>query len=69
MLIKPGDLMMIVNVPDQPPWIRKLAGKRCIVIRNLTQADGVTSSPSMWDVLVDDYTIRVHALDLSRDIM
>lgn len=69
MLIKPGDLMMIVHAPDQPPWIRKLAGKRCIVIKNLTQADGITSSPSMWDVFVNDCIIRVHALDLSRDIM
>ena len=63
--IEPGDLMQVCHAPDQPPWTRSLVGKKCIVIRRLTQADGVTSSPNIWEILVDGVLMDVHKLDLA----
>lgn len=62
--MKPGDLMRIKHAPDQTPWVRSLVGHHCIIIRNLTEADGVTSSPNIWQVLICGTTMDVHKLDL-----
>jgi archaellum component FlaG (FlaF/FlaG flagellin family) len=40
------------------------AGKLCLVIKNLTQEDGVTSTTNAWDVLLEGRILRVHKLDL-----
>lgn len=64
--IEPGDLMVIKHAGDQPPWTRSLVGKMCIVIKNLTQEDGVTSSPNIWKVMVDGVSVDVHLLDLEQ---
>jgi len=60
--MKPGDLMRIVNVPDQAPWVRALAGKPCLVVRDLTQEMHFMSNT--WEVLVDGRLLFVHRLDL-----
>lgn len=56
--------MCIRSAPDQPPWVRSLAGSRCVVIRHLGPNDGVTSSPNIWEILVDGRIMDVHTLDL-----
>lgn len=56
--------MCIKSAPDQPPWVRSLAGTHCVVIRHLGPADGVISSPNIWEVLVNGRIMDVHALDL-----
>ena len=62
--VAPGDLAMVKLVPDQALWVRSLVGKICIVIRRLTIEDGVTSSPNIWEVLVDGHKMSLHILDL-----
>lgn len=62
--MKPGDLMRIKNSPDQTLWIREIAGQNCILIRNMTPDDGVTSSKNIWHVLVGDRIVSLHKLDL-----
>lgn len=64
MRIEPGDLAVIRYAGDQTPWVRRLVGSYCVVVRNLTPAEGVTSSRNIWEVLVDGRVISVHALDL-----
>ena len=59
--MKPGDLMRIIEVPDQTPWVRREAGKVCLLIRNLEKSDG---SPFMWEVLIEGRVMTVHKLDL-----
>jgi hypothetical protein len=63
---RPGDLAVIKLAPDQTLYVRKLAGKTCVVLKNLTAEDGVFSSRNMWDVLVEGQVVRVHRLDLMR---
>jgi len=62
--VKPGDLMRIKYAPDQTPWVRSLAGQNCVLIRNMTPEDGVTSSKNIWEVLVGGQVVSVHKLDL-----
>jgi len=62
--MKPGDIMRIKVAGDQPHWVRMHAGKLCLIIKNLTQEDGVTSTTNAWDVLLEGRILRVHKLDL-----
>jgi archaellum component FlaG (FlaF/FlaG flagellin family) len=62
--MKPGDIMRIIKAKDQTPWVRAEEGKLCLLIRNLGEADGVLSSPNIWEVLVDGKVMSVHKLDL-----
>ena len=62
--MKPGDLMRIKHAPDQTPWARWQVGKLCLVVRNLGPADGVVSSPNIWEVIIDGEVMNVHKLDL-----
>jgi len=61
--MKVGDLMRIIEAPDQAPWVRRDAGKVCLLIRNLGKSDG---SPNMWEVLIEGRIMNVHKLDLGR---
>ena len=61
--MKPGDLMRIIEVPDQAHWVRMNAGKVCLLIRNLGKSDG---SPNMWEVLIEGRIMNVHKLDLGK---
>jgi hypothetical protein len=54
--------MRIVVVPDQASWVRALAGKPCLLVRNLSQE--MHYSPNTWEVLVDGRLLLVHRLDL-----
>jgi hypothetical protein len=62
--MSPGDLAIIKRVPDQPRWVAELVGRPCVIVKNLTAADGVYSSGHMWDILIDGKVLRVHRLDL-----
>ena len=62
--MKPGDLMRIKYSPDQTPWVRRLVGQSCVLIRNLTPDDGVVSSKNIWRVLICGQVMEVHKLDL-----
>jgi hypothetical protein len=63
--MKPGDLMRIIEAPDQALWNQfgGMAGKICLLIRNLEKSDG---SPFMWEVLIDGRLRNVHKLDLGK---
>ena len=64
--MKPNDIMRIIKAKDQAPWVRAEEGKLCLLIRNLGEADGVLSSPNIWEVLVDGRVMSVHKLDLRK---
>ena len=51
--MKPGDLMRIVKVADQPQYISELAGSPCVLIRKLGPEDGAPSSTNIWKVLIN----------------
>ena len=61
--MKPGDLMRIIQAPDQAHWVRMNAGKVCLLIRNLGKSDG---SPNMWEVLIEGRIMNVHKLDMEK---
>jgi len=63
--VAPGDLAIIKLAPDQGVYVRRHVGKVCLVIRRLTQDDGVKSSPNIWEVLVDGMKMNLHILDLT----
>jgi len=56
--------MRIKYALDQASWVRSLAGQSCVLIRNMTPEDGVTSSKNIWEVLVGGQVVSVHKLDL-----
>lgn len=56
---RPGDLVEIVEVPDQNVYIRLFVGKLGVVIENVT----AESSPNIWKLLIDDRCINFHRLD------
>jgi hypothetical protein len=62
--MKTGDLMRIKHATDQTPWARWQVGKLCLVLRNLTPAEGVVSSPNIWEVIIDGALMNIHKLDL-----
>jgi len=62
--MKPGDLVKVVEAPDQSKHIRHMAGEYGIVIKNLGEKDG-TYSPNIWEVhLSSDRSVSFHILDL-----
>ena len=63
--ITPGCLVVIVPKPDSPLTARQNLGKVGLVIKNLTESDGIYSSPNIWGVLIDGRCQQFHALDLT----
>jgi len=61
----PGDIVRVVQAPDQGGYIRNLAGSTGILIKNLDETDGVTSSKNIWSVLVSGKIIHLHILDFT----
>lgn len=62
--MKPGDLMRIIKVADQPQYITELAGSPCVLIRKLGPEDGAMVSTNMWDVLINGNVMCLHKLDM-----
>ena len=61
--MKPGDLVRIIEAPDQALWVREMAGTICLLVRGLEKSHG---SPFMWEVLIDGRLRNVHKLDLRK---
>ena len=53
--MNPGDLVRIVHAPDQPMWIRRLAGKVGMVVRN--EGSGVNR---VLEVMFEGTIHRLH---------
>jgi len=59
---KPGDLVLIMDVPDQSRYIKSFAGKYGLVLEHVQ----TNSSKNIWNVLVQDTTVNFHSLDLKK---
>jgi hypothetical protein len=57
---QPGDLIQIINAPDQNFYTRKLCDKLGVVIENII----TDSSTNIYKVLVEDRFCNLHALDM-----
>ena len=56
-----GDLVKIIQAPDQNYYTKQYIGKIGMVLENVP----TNSSPNIWKVLLlDNETLRLHALDL-----
>ena len=61
----PGCLVRVNPGPDHGARARINAGKIGIVIRHMTEKDGVSSSPNVWQVVIEGKSMNFHALDLT----
>ena len=56
-----GDLVEIIQAPDQNYYTRQYIGKIGMVLENVP----TNSSPNIWKVLLlDNETLRLHAMDI-----
>ena len=63
----PGELVEVVYSKDAGAYIQKnFVGKRGMLIKNLNETDGVTSSKNIWSVLIDGKIVHLHVLDFVR---
>lgn len=58
-MIKSGDLVEIIQYPDQSSYVSKFCGKLGVVIENI-----YAPSPNTWRVFVEDQIVHLHKLDL-----
>lgn len=61
----PGCLVKVNPGPDHGAQARINAGKIGIVIRHMAEKDGVSSSPNVWQVVIEGKSMNFHALDLT----
>jgi hypothetical protein len=59
-LLQPGILVEVIEAADQGYLTKTLVGKIGLVIKNIK----TNSSPNIWEVLVEEKTFNLHALDL-----
>ena len=59
-LLQPGMLVEVVEAADQGYYTKALVGKVGLVVKNIT----ASSSPNIWEVLIEEKTFNLHALDL-----
>lgn len=59
-LLQPGMLVEVVEAADQGYFTKTLIGKIGLVIKNIS----AKSSPNIWEVLIEEKTFNLHALDL-----
>ena len=59
-LLQPGMLVEVVEAADQGYYTKTLVGKIGLVVKNIT----ARSSPNIWEVLIEEKTFNLHALDL-----
>lgn len=58
----PGDLVEILDVPDQSRYHKTFAGKLGLILEHCPQ----NSSKNIWKVLIQDTTVNFHSLDLKK---
>jgi len=59
-LLQPGMLVEVVEAADQGYYTKALVGKVGLVVKNTN----AKSSPNIWEVLIEEKTFNLHALDL-----
>lgn len=59
-VIKPGDLVEVIEAPDQSYYVKTLVGQIGLVIVNVDTA----SSKNIWKILIKDQYLNFHCLDL-----
>ena len=62
--LHPGCLVRIIPGPYHCPSARINAGKIGIVIKRMTEIDGVVSSPNVWQVMIGGKLVSLHALNI-----
>jgi hypothetical protein len=60
-----GDLVLVLDVPDQSFYIKSFAGEYGLVLENIPQ----NSSKNIWKVLVRDTVVNFHSLDLKKRLL
>ena len=61
----PGCLVKVDPGPDHGARARIHEGKIGIVVKHVDLKDGVTSSPNIWQVVIEGKNMNFHALDLT----
>jgi len=59
---QPGDLVLILDVPDQSIYIKSFAGQHGLILEHVQ----TNSSPNIWKTLVGNTTVNFHSLDLKK---
>ena len=59
-LLQPGMLVEVVQAADQGYYTKTLVGKVGLVVQNIK----TNSSQNIWEVLIEEKTFNLHALDL-----
>lgn len=61
---EPGNIVRVVHANDAGAYIHKnFVGKTGMLVKNLNEVDGVTSSKNIWSVLIDGKIVHLHVLD------
>jgi len=61
---EPGNIIRVIHAADQGTYIQKnFVGKTGMLVKNLGEVDGVTSSKNIWSVLIDGKIVHLHVLD------
>lgn len=59
----PGDLVQVIEAPDQSLYHKSFVGQVGLIERKLTLEESV-SSGNVYKVLVDQRTLHLHCLDM-----
>jgi hypothetical protein len=59
-LLQSGMLVEVIEAADQSYFTKTLVGKIGLVVKNIE----AKSSPNIWEVLIEEKTFNLHALDL-----
>lgn len=59
-LLQPGMLVEVVEAADQGYYTKALVGKVGLVVKNTNYK----TIPNIWEVLIEEKTFNLHALDL-----
>lgn len=60
---EPGNIVRVVHANDAGDYIHILVGKTGMLVKNLNEVDGITSSKNIWSVLIDGKIVHLHVLD------
>jgi len=55
----PGDLIQIIEMPDQGYYEKSLRGKLGVIIEHVH----TNSSPNIWKILIDNKCCNLHLFD------
>lgn len=59
-LLQPGMLVEVIEAADQGYFTKTLVGKIGLVVKNIK----TKGSQNIWEVLIEEKTFNLHALDL-----